>query len=65
MEPDELERYMAIKERCTDIANEIYPHYKSMYPGGVRKMTALDLELSEEARAVKKYDGSRKSLKDF
>ena len=29
--------------------SEIYPHYKDMYPGGVKKMTAIDLELSEEA----------------
>ena len=35
-------------------ASEIYPHYEDMYPGGVRKMTALYLELSEEAQAVKK-----------
>ena len=51
MEPDELERYMALKDRCTDIATEIYPHFKDMYPGGVKEMTALDPELSEEARA--------------
>ena len=44
--------------------NIYYPHYKDMYPGGVKEMTALDLELSEEARAVKQ-DGSRKSLNDF
>ena len=53
MEPDELERYIALKDRCTDIANEIYPHYKDLYPGGVKEMTALDPELSDEARAVK------------
>ena len=53
MEPDELERYMALKDRCTDIATEIYPHFKDMYPGGVKETTALDAELSEEAQAVK------------
>ena len=37
----------------TDIATEIYPHYKDIYPYGVKKMTALDPELSEEAQAVK------------
>ena len=44
---------VALKDRCTDIASEVYPHYKDTYPGGVREMTALDLELSEETRAVK------------
>ena len=53
MGPDELEQYMALKDQCTDIASEIYPHCKDTYPCGVRKSTALDLELSEEARAVK------------
>ena len=41
---------MALKDRCTDIAIEIYPHNKDMYPGGVNEITALDPELSEEAR---------------
>ena len=53
MEPDELKLYMAMKDQCTDIASEIYLHYEDMYPCGVRKMTALDLELSKEAQAVK------------
>ena len=35
------------------MATEIYPHYKDLYPGGVKEMTALDPELSEEAQAVK------------
>ena len=30
MEPDELERYMAMKNQCTDIASKIYPHYKDV-----------------------------------
>ena len=53
MEPDELEWYIALKDLCTDIATEIYPHYKDLYPAGVKEMTALNPELSEEARAVK------------
>ena len=51
MEPDELELYIALKDLCTDIAAEIYPHYKGLYPAGVKEMTALDPELSESARA--------------
>ena len=31
MEP-ELKLYMVLKDQCTDIASEIYPHYKDMYP---------------------------------
>ena len=38
---------------CTGIATEIYPHIKDISPGGVKDMTALDPELSEEALAVK------------
>ena len=53
MEPDELERYISLKDRCTDIANEIYPHYKDLYPGGVKEMTALDPELSAAPLTVK------------
>ena len=53
MEPDELERYMELKERCTDIATEIFPHYKDIYPGGVKEMTALDPELSAAPLTVK------------
>ena len=41
MEPDELERYMALKDQCTDNATEIYPHYRNLYPGGVKEITAL------------------------
>ena len=55
MEPDELELYMALKDQCTDIATEIYPQCdkKDLYPGGVKEMSALDSELSEEALVVK------------
>ena len=53
IETDELEQYMALKDKCTDIATEIYAHYKEMYFGGVKDTTALDLELSKQARAVK------------
>ena len=53
MEPDELVRHIALKDQCTDFTTEIYPHYKDLYPGGVKEMPALDPELSEEARAVK------------
>ena len=34
-----------------DFATEIDPHYKDMYPFGVKKMTALGPELSEEEQA--------------
>ena len=53
MEPDQLELYMVLKDLCTDIATENYPHYKDMYSCGVKEMTALDPELAEETRAVK------------
>ena len=49
MEPDELQQYIALKDQCTDIATEIYPHCKDLSPGGVKEMTALDPEHSEEA----------------
>ena len=35
MEPDKLALYIVLKDQHTDIANEIYPHYKDLYPGGV------------------------------
>ena len=53
MEPDELERYLERKEQCIDIATEIFPHYKDMYPCGVKEMTALDQELSAAPLTVK------------
>ena len=37
MEPDELDWYMVMKDQCTDIAGEIYPHYNNMYPCDKRK----------------------------
>ena len=53
MEPDGLEQYIALKDQCIDIATEIHPHYKDLYPGGVMEIFALDPELSEEAQAIK------------
>ena len=47
MEPDELKRYIVLKDHCTDITTEIHPHYKDLYPGGVKEIFALDPELSE------------------
>ena len=53
MEPDKLEVCVALKEQCKHIVTESYPHYKEMYPCGVKEMTVLYPELSEEALAVK------------
>ena len=41
MGSDKLEQFMVLKDQCTDIVTEIYPHYKDMYPCGVKEMTAL------------------------
>ena len=30
MEPGELKLYLELKEQCTDIATEIYPHHYKM-----------------------------------
>ena len=54
MAPDELVQYIALKDLYIDIATKIYPHYKDMYPGGVKDMTALNPELSEEAQQLHK-----------
>ena len=34
--------YMVLKDQCTDIVTEIYPHYHNMYPCGVKEMTGID-----------------------
>ena len=53
MKPDKLKLYMALKDQCTDIATEVFPHYKDIYPCGVKEMSALDPELSAAPLAAK------------
>ena len=51
----------------TAIMCEIYPHYKDLYPCGVKGMTALYLTIRSCLKAHEqfKYDGLRDSLKDL
>ena len=48
----------------TDIATEIYAHYKEMYLGGVKEMTAIDPSFLKKHEPLKQ-DGSRNFLNDF
>ena len=46
MEQDHYARCSQLVAQCRDIATEIHPHYRKMFPGGVNEMTALDQDLS-------------------
>ena len=41
MEQDHYARYSQQVAQCRDIATEIHPHCREMFPAGVNEMTAL------------------------
>ena len=52
-EQDHYARYSQLVAQCRDVATEIHPHYRELFPGGVNEMTALDPDLSAAPLTVK------------
>ena len=53
MEQDHYARYSQQVAQCRDIATEIHPHCREMFPGGFNEMSALDPDLSAAPLTVK------------